>query len=477
MSIGGLMRTSVSGMNAQATRLSAVSENIANSNTNGYKQTTTEFSSQILPSSAGQYNSGAVEANVRTLVSEQGGISYTANSTNSKKVDLAISGNGFLVVNDGSTKGGSSGNYLTRAGSFTQQADGSLVNAAGYTLMGYPVTTSGTAYTLNGFAGLQPVNLRASLLSATPTTKGDLTANLNKDAARVIPATGTAPKTPKDTAGLALDTEVKFTSASSITTYDNTGKAITLDIYYTKVDDNKWDVAVFNHADANPATGTNASTKAPFPYGASTSDGKGTAPITTAQFEFDSTTGKLKTITPNSGTATTVDTVSRTGFLNIDLSVTEPGVAVNGSKIALNVSDFTQYSKDYLPLAATVNGNPAEVIDKVSVGKDGTVTATFTSGTSRDLYKIPLANVAAPDNLTGVSGNAYSAGVESGTILMGFGGSGGLGTLQSGALENSTVDMASELTTMIESQRSYTANSKVFQTGSEIMDVLVNLKR
>ncbi|WP_062113450.1 flagellar hook protein FlgE [Aureimonas sp. AU40] len=476
MSIGGLMRTSVSGMNAQATRLSAVSENIANSNTNGYKQTTTEFASQILPSGVGQYNSGAVEANVRTLISEQGGISYTANSTNSKKVDLAISGNGFLVVNDGSTKGGASGNYLTRAGSFTQQADGSLVNAAGYTLMGYPVTTSGTAYTLNGYAGLQPVNLRASLLSATPTTKGDLTANLNKEAVAVA-AADTTPGEVTTTTTAASNTVVKFTSSSSVVTYDNTGKAITLDVYYTKTDNNKWEVAVFNHADASPATGTGASTTSPFPYAGGAANAKG--PLYTAVLEFDATSGKLSKITPGTGAATTVDTTARNGFLNIDLRSTNANAvtALNGSQVALNISDFTQYSKDYLPLAATVNGNPAEVVDKVSVGKDGTVTATFTSGTSRDLFKVPLAMVAAPDNLTPVSGNAYSAGVESGSILMGFGGSGGLGTLQSGALENSTVDMASELTTMIESQRSYTANSKVFQTGSEIMDVLVNLKR
>ncbi|WP_427024062.1 flagellar hook protein FlgE [Aureimonas ureilytica] len=472
MSIGGLMRTSVSGMNAQATRLGAVSDNIANANTNGYKQTTTEFSSQLLPSSPNQYNSGAVEANVRTLVSEQGGISYTANSTNSKKIDLAISGNGFLVVSDGSTKGGSSGNYLTRAGSFTQQADGSLVNAAGYTLMGYPVKTNGTDYTLNGYNGLQPVNMRASLLSATPTTKGDLTANLNKEATKLDTTATPTPKTPKDAGSAALGDRITFTSASSITTYDNTGKAITLDVYYTKIDENKWEVSVFNHADASSTTGTNSSTTAPFPYAAGTTAGKG--PLMTTTFEFNATTGKLAKVGTDN-----VDTVARNGFLNIDLTPgnTKAVNKLNGSQIALNVSDFTQYSKDYLPLAATVNGNPAEVIDKVSVSKDGTVTATFTSGSSRDLYKIPLAMVAAPDNLTGVSGNAYYAGVESGTILMGFGGSGGLGTLQSGALENSTVDLASELTTMIESQRSYTANSKVFQTGSEIMDVLVNLKR
>lgn len=474
MSIGGLMRTSVSGMNAQATRLSAVSENLANANTNGYKQTTTEFSSQILPSSPNQYNSGAVEANVRTLVSEQGGISYTANSTNSKKVDLAISGNGFLVVNDGSTKGGANGNYLTRAGSFTQQADGSLVNAAGYTLMGYPIKTGATDYTLNGYAGLQPVNLRASLLSATPTTKGDLTANLNKEKPIVDKASAdvTTPGEITTTPTAASNTVITYTSASSITTYDNTGKAVTLDIYYTKTADNTWEVAVFNHADASPATGDGASLTAPFPYAGGAAAPKG--PLMTTTLTFDASSGKLSKV----GTAN-VDTVARNGFLNIDLRSSNANAVnkLNGSQIALNVSDFTQFSKDYLPLAATVNGNPAEVIDKVSVGKDGTVTATFTSGTSRDLYKIPLAMVAAPDNLTGVSGNAYYAGVESGTILMGFGGSGGLGTLQSGALENSTVDMASELTTMIESQRSYTANSKVFQTGSEIMDVLVNLKR
>ena len=478
MSIGGLMRTSVSGMDAQATRLSAVSENIANSNTNGYKQTTTEFTSQILAHGANQYNSGAVEANVRTLVSEQGGISYTANSSNSKKIDLAIQGNGFLVVNDGSTKGGSSGNYLTRAGSFTQQADGTLVNAAGYTLMGYPVTTTATDYTLNGFAGLQPVNMRASLLIATPTTKGDLTANLNKEAAKIDPAAAgvTTPGEITTTPTAASNTVISYTSASSITTYDNTGKAVQLDVYYTKIDDNKWEVAVFNKADASSTTGTNPSATAPFPYAAGTTAPKG--PLYTATMTFDASSGKLASIT-SGGTTSTVDTVARNGFLNIDLRSSNANAinALNGSQVALNVSDFTQYSKEYLPLAATVNGNPAEVIDKVSVGKDGTVTATFTSGTSRDLYKIPLAMVAAPDNLTGVSGNAYSAGIESGTILMGFGGSGGLGTLQSGALENSTVDLASEFTTMIESQRSYTANSKVFQTGSEIMDVLVNLKR
>lgn len=470
MSIGGLMRTSVSGMNAQATRLSAVSENIANSNTNGYKQTTTEFSSQLLAHSGGQYNSGAVDANVRTLVSEQGGLTYTANASSSKKIDLAIQGNGFLVVGDGR-----GGNFLTRAGSFTQQSDGTLVNAAGFTLQGYPVGATGTDAVLNGFAGLKDVNMSAALLSANPTTSGTLTANLPKGAVTIDKAATSV--IPSETAGVLASANpvVTYTKSSSVTVFDNSGKAVKLDVYYTKTGpvapatgDDTWEMSVYNAADASPATGTGASTTAPFPYGGTTGTGK--APMTTATMTFDPATSKLKTIAQG-GTTTTVDTTAKNGLVNLDLT------GVNGQKIGLNVSDFTSFTSEYLPLAANMNGNPAEVIDKVSIGTDGTITATFTSGTTRDLFKIPLAMVAAPDNMEALAGNVYNPGVESGTVLMGFGGSGGLGDLISGALENSTVDLASELTTMIESQRSYTANSKVFQTGSEIMDVLVNLKR
>ncbi|MBB3935560.1 flagellar hook protein FlgE [Aureimonas phyllosphaerae] len=438
MSIGGLMRTSVSGMNAQATRLSAVSENIANANTNGYKQTTTEFTSQMLANGKGQYNSGAVEANVRTLISEQGGLSYTANSVNSKKLDLAISGQGFLVVDDGN-----GGNVLTRAGSFMQQPDGTLVNAAGYALKGYPVGATGTDFVLNGFAGLKPVNLNAGLLSASPSTKGILTIPLNKD---FTEQTGDLPSANTD-----KTPDPKKTVSNSLVVYTNSGEAVKLDIYYTKTSDanNEWEVTVFDSRGASK-TGTNR----PFPY----DDG----PLKTATLAFDAT--KNYSLASIDGTAT--------GILDIDLSSIGGVAAFN-----LDIGNTTQFTGDNQPLEAKVDGNPAEVIDKVNVGKDGTVLATFTSGATRELYKIPLAKVAAPDNMTVLSGNAFAPSLESGSVLMGFGGSDGFGDLISGALENSTVDMASELTTMIESQRSYTANSKVFQTGSEIMDVLVNLKR
>src|SRR5690606_38838763 len=99
------------------------------------------------------------------------------------------------------------------------------------------------------------------------------------------------------------------------------------------------------------------------------------------------------------------------------------------------------------------------------------------NGSYRPLYRIPLATVESPDRLTPQPGNVFTLNANSGSLQMGFANEGGFGSVVAGALENSNVDIAEELTNMIESQRSYTANSKVFQTGADLMDILVNLKR
>ena len=118
---------------------------------------------------------------------------------------------------------------------------------------------------------------------------------------------------------------------------------------------------------------------------------------------------------------------------------------------------------------ATVSG--------VDIDKGGTVYATYENGSRAAAFRIPLAMVQSPDNLTPVAGNAYSTTPESGEPQVGFPQEAGRGSLISSALEQSNVDMASELTDMIVAQRDYTANSKVVQTGSELLDVLMNLKR
>ena len=126
---------------------------------------------------------------------------------------------------------------------------------------------------------------------------------------------------------------------------------------------------------------------------------------------------------------------------------------------------------------ANVDGNAPSAVEKVDIDDTGTVTAILQNGSKIQTYQIALANVVSPDNLTPEVGNVYSTNVNSGDVMVDVAGKNGTGTVKSGALEESNVDLADELTSMIESQRSFTANSKSFQTGADLLDVVVNLKR
>ena len=412
MSLYGVMRTGGSGMNAQSNKLSTVADNIANVNTTGYKRASTEFSSLVLRSGTGSYNSGSVETHVRYAISDPGTLQYTTSAT-----DLAIQGNGFFAVTD--ARGTA---FLTRAGSFVPDGRGDLVNAAGYYLMGYNLENGPPAVVANGLSGLEVVNIGQTALEGNPSTQA--TASVNLDSNSAI------------SAGVPA-----YTSKTSLVTYDNIGNKVTLDIYMTKTAANTWDVRAYNNAD---------STAGGFPYSS--------AALDSDTFIFDvSATGKGR-----------LDAASPTS-----LSFTIPG----GSAFTLDLSNMTQVAADFQFTKPTVDGNAPSPIEKVEVDTDGTMYAIYTDGTRLAKYRIPLATVPSPDNLSPEVGNVYSVGLDSGNIQVGFAGQSGFGTVKPEALEQSNVDLASELTAMIESQRGYTANSKVFQTGADLLDVLVNLKR
>ena len=420
MSLYGMMQTGASGMNAQANRLSTVADNIANSSTPGYKKATTAFSSLILPSSAGSYNSGAVNTSVRYAISEPGPLQFTTSAT-----DLAIDGQGFFIVQD--TNGSQ---FLTRAGSFVPDGTGNLVNAAGFTLLGYDYESGEPAPVVNGFDGLVPVNISSGNLSATASTSGFFKANLDAGEAIVAPAL-----LPSANAANA-----EYSHKSSLVVYDNLGKEVLLDFYYTKTAANTFEVAVYDRSTATPGTS--------FPYG--------TAALATETLVFDPlANGVLTLASPK------------------DISMAVPG----GGALTIDLKDMTQLNYKFTVQDADVNGNAPSKVTDVEISADGIIYAKQENGDLDPLYRIALANVTSPDNLRPLAGNVYAQGVDSGVITTGFGGSGSFGTIISGAQEGSNVDLAGELTDMIASQRSYTANSKVFQTGSDLLDVLVNLKR
>ncbi len=414
MSIFG---ASVSGMGAMSNWLSTIAQNVANANSTGFKTNSTHFASLVDQASVGSFDAGGgVSTRLRSLNNLQGSIVNAASVT-----DLAVAGSGFFVVSD---RGGAM--YLTRSGSFVPDAAGDLVNASGYYLMGYDLLGPPVIRVANSLDAMARVNIGKSQSQATPTTTGTFSANLPADAA-VIPAGSLA----SDNAATST-----YTEKTSLVTYDNLGGQRTLDIYLTKLAPNSWEAAIYDHADAPVAGG--------FPYA--------NAPLAVQSLAFDPLNGKLSTGSP--------------------LTLAVPG----GQTMTMNLANMTQLSAPYSVGAATTNGGAISNLNGVSIGANGTMSFQFNNGTSSAAYDIPLANVPSPVNLRSINGTAYQVDRDSGAVLLGQPGSDGFGSIQSSALENSTVDLAQELTQMIEAQSSYQANSKVFQTGADILNILNNLK-
>lgn len=473
MSLYNVLRTGVSGMEAQSYKLATVADNIANANTVGYKRADTEFSSLILEAGPGNYSSGAVTANVQYEISRQGALSYTLSKT-----DLAVQGDGFFVVQDAN-----GGNFLTRAGSFVVDGQsGNLVNAAGFSLLGFP-TQGGQdpVITLNDTAGLEPINIDYMNMRATPSTAGVYRANLESSAPAV---TGNTPH--------ANQPDSSFTVKSSVVAYDDLGAEITLDVYWTKTRDYdpsttppteaQWEVTVYDQSTANPLPGTD------FPYSAPNPPLDGTGPteawLASAVVTFDASTGTINEI----DTATPTDQhpeLTAGDYRDGPVDTTNPAEQAilqvhlpnSQSPLALNITDTTQLAADFEPLEIAINGNAPATVQDVSVAEDGRVFAQYEGGTEVEFYRLPLANVPSPDQLDPRPGNVYGVTVQSGDLRVALPNDAGNGSLVVGAIEQSNVDLATELTEMIISQRAYTANSRSFQAGSELLEILVNLSR
>ncbi len=327
--------------------------------------------------------------------------------------DLAIQGNGFFLVSDADGK-----TFLTRSGSFVPDATGRLVNGAGYYLMGCAPTSASAV-------GPTQVKIDFGKLTAAPSTKLGLQVNLPSGSATVaaanLPSTNTATAT--------------YSAKTSVVAYDNLGKAVNLDVYMSNTGGANWEVAVYDKSTASASGG--------FPY----------------------TSGPL---------ATSTLAMSSTGSVTSGGSFSVP--VPNGSSMTFDMSSSSDFAAPFSVQSSSVDGHGAASVDHIEVGKDGSLFSVFTDGSKIVDYKIPLATVTSPDQLAPTLGTAFETTIDSGPMLLGFPQAGGAGSIVGSALEQSNVDLASELTNMIETQRAYQANSKTFQAGAEMLDVLVNLK-
>nr|WP_321462026.1 flagellar hook protein FlgE [uncultured Cohaesibacter sp.] len=434
MGLYGVMRSSVSGMNSQSSKLGTVSDNIVNANTTGYKKAETEFKSVVTSQSTTTYNSGGVESITSYDISTAGSMEYTTSVT-----DLAIDGNGFFVVsdNDGTP-------FLTRAGSFVADSDGNLVNSAGYYLQGFDLSQGTPSVVANALTGLSKVNINQSSLEANATTEGSMSGNL--------PANAAVEAAPLPSANDGVITNINYTAKTSLVAYDDVGNQLQLDIYYTKTGTDTWEVSVFNNADA---------TDGGFPYA---------TPVTTVH--GNTYTNPMSTTTLTFNADGTLAATSPTSF-----SFHIPDHVPATEDVEVSIAGITQLAADFGVDDPVLDGNAPQSVESVDIDDDGTLYMVYEDGTRRATYRIPIADVASEDNLAPMGGEVYTPTNESGDVQVGFPGENGMGSIVSGAVEGSNVDLAEELTNLIIAQRSFSASSKVFQTGSDLLTEVVNLAR
>jgi len=431
MSLFGSLNIGVAGLAANSAALSATSSNIANVNTVGYKEATTNFSTFMNSAGIGGGASAGVTAVIAQDVTTQG-----LPITTSSPTDLSISGNGFFVVSPSST---SSVLEYTRAGSFTPDTDGNLVNAAGLYLRGWALDSQGNVPTDTGNFSL--INVSSVLGKAQATDNLGIQANLQSSESI------TTPYTAGDMAAGHVTPEFQRT----VNVYDSQGGSQPLTFSFVKTAANTWNYEVT--------------------YAGNSANVSSTGALYSGTMKFNS-----------DGSMANADTASTTPTGNITLNIpwsSTTGLAAQAININLGTvngtSGVTQYDSTSTMNASTVDGSPFGSVTGVTVGKDGTLTAQFSNGLSQDVYKVPLATFSNPDGLAQVSGNAYVANKASGAANMNAADSGSAGSIASKSLEGSTVELASEFTSLITTQRAYSASARIITTADQMLQQLEQL--
>lgn len=402
----------LSGLNAAANSLDVLGNNIANSQTVGYKSGSAQFADVFANSQVGlgtqvsavlqNFNSGNLE-------------------TTNRGLDLGISGQGFFRMEQGGQV------VYSRNGQLTLTPDGYLQNASGARVMGYGVDADGTVQ-----AGGQPqiIQVGADEMPASATTEVNTTFNLDS---RTEAGEELNSVTLTDTAG--ADAEVDYHYSNNFTAYDSLGNARNVTIYYQKTGPNAWQATA-------------------------AMDGKVLDQPMALEFNQN---GQL--VTPADGRF-------QLDFASADFLDGAPA----DMSLSLDVTGSTQFGNNASTSSLTQNGYTSGALVGITVEDDGTVMRNYANEQSRPAGQIALANFRNPEGLKPTGDNAWVATDASGQEMVGAAGTGMLGGIEAGTVETSNVDMARELVNMIVTQRAYQANSQTIKTQDEVLQTAINLR-
>ncbi|MPQ55511.1 flagellar hook protein FlgE [Duganella sp. FT27W] len=414
----------LSGIQAINEALNSTSQNIANAGTYGYKAQRANFSSLV----SGELQTGVTIGSVTQNISKPGGVLSTGRS-----LDAAINGGGFFI----SKAANSDVPQYSRVGIFETSKDGYLVDTQGNRVQGYPINPLTSAM---GAVGDLPIQTGAipAVASGKMTYVGNMSADWTVPAA--WPANSITPTTPPDPS--------TFNMSKATVIYDTLGGKHTLTQYFSRDDTLPNTVNVNYLLDGAVVPGSTATV-----------------------LKFNPATGSLQSVNDVPPDATT-GAIPSTATVNLS-GITPLANGANLTNLVIDYDGSTGNSGEATTSANNAEGYASGTYTSLALGNDGSLIATYSNGQKQTVGKLALATFVNEGALTTISGTSWTESLESGRPLVNAPGTGTGGTITSSSLEQSNVDITSELVGLMTSQRNYQANSKVIQTESTMMQSLM----
>jgi flagellar hook protein FlgE len=420
----------LSGLNSTAKNLEIIGNNIANSNTYGAKYSRAEFADMYAAAlnGAGGGNGIGIGTTLAAVSQQftQGNITATGNA-----MDMSLNGSGFFQLTDGVSP-----TVYSRNGQFKIDREGFIVNNDHLMLMGYPANGQGVIQP----GAARPLQLPTAGIEPNKTTKVSIELNLDSRAGVTSPGAGAARQ-------IDFNDSKTYNNATSLTVYDAKGQEVAMTYYFQKTGNDQWNV--FATANGTPVNGTTAEP----------------LPLTPEPIDF---------LADGSGPLTALNAlaVSIAG----PLTNSEGALIVTPLDFTLSLDGATQYGAGFGVTDLQQDGYSPGQLSSIAIENDGIVLARYSNGQSKPCGQVELANFRNAQGLQAKGGNVWSSTYASGEPVVGTPGQGSLGVLQSGALEESNIDLTGELVNMITSQRIYQANAQTIKTEDQVLQTLVNLR-
>jgi flagellar hook protein FlgE len=422
MRLESAIYSSREGITAHGNAISVIGDNISNVNTTGFKGARVEFSDLVSAGLGGPQNpgdgvgNGVVIQTVRQLHTN-GAIEQTG-----RALDLGIAGNGFFVVGD------TSKHYYSRAGNFSINEEGMLVDGNGVTVLGYSGSDTTTLTTLN---------MRNVDTAGSPTSAVSLKANL--------PSTATATTLPNPIDSWSTLNEASSFLASNLQVFDSLGAAHQMTVAFFKSENNKWTAQAFMD-------------------GSELEGGTANSPVSVSA-----------AVSINFGSDGRIAEADQAAAV-LQASPAFAGGAAAGN-FSIDLADLSQFASPGSVTAITQDGTGVGNIENYEIRDNGQIYASLSTGTPKLIGTLPLATFNNTDGLIRGGNGLYSTSQESGEEIVATAGTKGHGTLESGSLERSTVDIADEFVKLVLIQRGYQANSQMMSQTSQMLRDTIGLLR